>query len=467
MSGFFGISSKTDCVSDLYYGIDYHSHLGTRYGGMAVATSQGFNKAIHSLDNAYFRSKFEPDLSELTGNRGIGVISDLEPQPIIVNSHLGRFAVVSVGKVCNVDKLEAVALKNKRHFSETGGTKINPTELIAMLITECDSFEAGIANVQDKVQGSCSMLVLTEKGLFAARDKLGRTPIVLGRNEHAYVAASESSAFPPLNFEVEYYLGPGEIIFMTPEGYEQRQKPGDRLQICSFLWVYFGYPPSFYEGINVDESRYRCGRALARNDVVDADFVSGIPDSGIGHAIGYSNERGIPFKRPYVKYTPTWPRSFMPQNQDIRDLVAKMKLISNINLIQGKRIIFCEDSIVRGTQLEDKIKVLFDLGALEVHMRVACPPLMFPCQFHNFSTSRSTMELASRKAIFELEGSESPELDQYQQDHSEKNQRMVEQIRKRIGATSLKYQKIADLVDAIGMPLDRLCTHCWDNSSYF
>ena len=467
MSGFFGISSKKDCIVDLYYGIDYHSHLGTRYGGMAVATSLGFNKAIHSLENAYFRSKFEPDLSYLAGNRGIGIISDLEPQPIIVNSHLGRFAVVSVGKVCNIDQLESVALKNKRHFSETGGTKINPTELIAMLITECDSFESGIANVQDKVQGSCSMLVLTEKGLFAARDKLGRTPIVLGKNDHAYVAASETSSFPPLNFEIEHHLGPGEIVFLTPEGYEQRQKPGGKLQICSFLWVYFGYPPSVYEGINVEECRYRCGQALARNDDVDADFVSGIPDSGIGHAFGYSNERRIPYKRPYVKYTPTWPRSFMPQNQDTRDLVAKMKLISNSNLIEGKKIIFCEDSIVRGTQLQDKIKALFELGVREVHMRVACPPLMFSCQFHNFSTSRSILELASRKAIFELEGEESPGLAEYQLDHSDKNQQMIEQIRKRIGATTLKYQKISDLVQAIGLPFDQLCTHCWDNSSYF
>jgi amidophosphoribosyltransferase len=346
---------------ELYYGIDYHSHLGTRYGGLAVATDEGFNKSIHNLENSYFRTKFEPDLPQFQGKRGIGIISDLEPQPIIVNSHLGRFAVVSVGKVCNIDELEAEALACRRHFSETGGTKINPTELIAMLITEGDDFESGIANVQQRVKGSCSLLVLTEKGLYAARDKLGRTSVVIGKNDHALAAASETSAFPPLGLEMEYFLGPGEIQFINEQGYEQRQKPGEKMQICSFLWVYFGYPSSFYEWINVDECRYRCGEALAKNDHVEVDFVSGIPDSGIGHAIGYSNSRNIPYKRPYIKYTPTWPRSFMPQNQNMRNLVAKMKLISNISLIKGKRMIFCEDSIVRGTQLQDKIKALFEM----------------------------------------------------------------------------------------------------------
>jgi len=467
MSGFFGISARRNCIKELYYGTDYHSHLGTRYGGLAVATSRGFNKAIHSLDNSYFRTKFESDLSQLKGSRGIGIISDLEPQPIIVNSHLGRFAVVSVGRICNIDRLEADALAKRKHFSETGGTKINPTELIAMLITEGDSFESGIANVQEKVEGSTSMLVLTEKGLYAARDKLGRTPIVIGKNENCHAAASESSAFPPLNFEIAHYLGPGEICFITPEGYEQRRKPGNRLQICAFLWVYFGYPTSFYEGINVDEVRYRCGEALAAGDTVSADFVSGIPDSGVGHAIGYSNRSKIPYMRPYVKYTPTWPRSFMPQNQEIRDLVAKMKLISNKGLIDGKRMILCEDSIVRGTQLQDKIRDLVDLGAAEVHMRVACPPLVYPCRFHNFSTSRSTLELASRKAILELTGEDHGNLAAYARDDSEPYRAMVERIRARIGATTLRYQKMGDLVDAIGLPFDDLCTHCWDNSSYF
>jgi amidophosphoribosyltransferase len=372
-----------------------------------------------------------------------------------------------VGKVGNIDKLESEALKKKRHFSETGGTKINPTELIAMLITEGDSFESGITNVQEKVEGSCSMLVLTEKGLYAARDKLGRTPIVIGKNKNAYAAASESSAFPPLNYEIDYYLGPDEICFISPDGVEQRKKPGDRMQICSFLWVYFGYPTSYYEGINVDECRYKCGEALARNDRVEADFVSGIPDSGVGHAIGYSNQSQIPYKRPYVKYTPTWPRSFMPQNQEMRDIVAKMKLISNKNLIEGKRMIFCEDSIVRGTQLQDKIKDLVNLGAKEVHMRVACPPLVFPCKFHNFSTSRSSLELASRKAIFKMTGKEPTDLEEYIRDDSELYQKMVETIRKTIGATTLKYQKINDLVNAIGLPFEKLCTHCWDNSSYY
>ena len=467
MSGFFGITSKNDCLMDLYYGTDYHSHLGTRFGGLAVATSKGFKRSIHNLEHSYFRTKFEPDLPQLQGDWGIGIISDLEPQPIIVNSHLGRFAVVSVGKVCNIDQLEAEALSKKRHFSETGGTRINPTELIAMFITEEDSFESGIANVQKRVEGSCSMLVLTEKGLYAARDRLGRTPIAVGKKEGSYAVASETSSFSPLDYEIDYYLGPEEILFITPEGFEQRQKPGDKLQICSFLWVYFGYPSSNYEGINVEECRYRCGEALARNDNVEADFVSGIPDSGIGHAIGYCNERKISYKRPYVKYTPTWPRSFMPQNQKMRDLVAKMKLIPNKGLIQGKKIIFCEDSIVRGTQLEEKIKALFELGVKEVHMRVACPPLVFPCKFHNFSTSRTTLELASRKAIFELTGNETTDLDVYTQDDSEKRNAMVAQIQNRIGATTLKYQKISDLVNAIGLPIEKLCTNCWDNSSYF
>ncbi len=471
MGGFFGIISKVDCVKDLFYGTDYNSHLGTKRGGLAVLNSEGFTRAIHNIENSYFRTKFESELPEFYGNSGIGVISDTEAQPIIVNSHLGKFGIVTVSKICNIEELSDRSLSQRKHFSETSSGETNPSELIAMLINEEESFEKGIENVYERVKGSCSMLLLTKNGIYAARDKLGRTPIIIGKSTRggkgAYSASSETSAFQNVGFEVEKYLGPGEIVFITADGYEQRKKPYEKMQVCAFLWVYYGYPSSCYEDINVEECRYRCGAALARNDDIEVDFVSGIPDSGIGHAIGYSNHKQIPYKRPYVKYTPTWPRSFMPQNQEMRELVAKMKLIPNKTLIDGKKIVFCEDSIVRGTQLMDNIKILFDIGAKEIHMRAACPTLIFSCEFLNFSTSRSVMDLAGRKAIKEIEGSDDKFLDEYADHNSEKNKEMIEKIRQRLGVTTLKYQKLTDLVEAIGLPKEKLCTHCWDNSSYF
>jgi amidophosphoribosyltransferase len=467
MGGLFGTVSKNDCLMDLFYGTDYHSHLGTKRGGMAVRNSKGYERAIHNIENDYFRSKFEPDLSNLHGNKGIGIISDYDAQPLIVGSHLGTFGIITVGKINNKDELARKAFEKKMHFSEMSRGKINPTELVAMLISEKGSFEDGIQNVQESIKGSCSMLLLTEDGIYAARDRLGRTPVIIGKKEGAYAASSETCALPNLGFEVDKYLGPGEIVFMTEDGYEQRRKPGDKMQICAFLWVYYGYPASCYEDINVEAVRYRCGGALAKNDDIDIDSVAGIPDSGIGHGIGYANEKKIPYVRPFVKYTPTWPRSFMPQSQSIRDLVAKMKLIPVKTLIDGKKLLFCDDSIVRGTQLKDNVKILYDCGALEVHMRIACPTLIYPCEFLNFSTSRSTLDLAGRKAIVKLENRKDNSIDEYANAGTEKNREMIERIRRQLKLTSLKYQKIENLIGAIGLPKDKLCTHCWDGTGYF
>ena len=467
MGGFFGIASKERCVNDLFYGTDYHSHLGTKRGGLATLDYKGFTRSIHNIENNYLRSKFETDLPEFSGNKGIGVISDLDAQPLIIGSHLGRFGIVTVGKINNLAELADKALKRKMHFSETSSGDLNPTEIVATLICNAGSYEEGIESAQEEIEGSCSILLLTEDGIYAARDKLGRTPVTIGKKDGAFAASSETCAFPNVGFEIDKYLGPGEIVLMTADGYEQRKKPGEKMQICAFLWVYYGYPASSYEGINVEFVRYRCGSALGREDDVEIDHVAGIPDSGTGHAIGYANERNIPYTRPFTKYTPTWPRSFMPQDQSVRDLVAKMKLIPIRELIEGKKILFCEDSIVRGTQLQDNIQVLFDYGASEVHMRPACPTLIYPCDFLNFSTSQSTLDLAGRKAIKELEDADDKFLDEYAISSSEKNQAMVDRIRQRLRLTSLKYQKLENLVEAIGLPKDKLCTHCWDGSSYF
>jgi amidophosphoribosyltransferase len=468
MSGFFGSISRQSCVSDVFYGTDYHSHLGTRRAGLAFfSPADGFQRAIHSLEDGYFRNKFEANLSEFIGNLGIGVISDNEAQPILVTSHMGRFAVATVSKIVNIAELEERCLKLRHTFTETSHGTINPTELVAMLIAEGDDFASGIQNVYDLVKGSCSILILTEDSIIAARDKLGRTPIILGKKKDAHAVAFETCAFPNLDYEVEKYLGPGEILRITADGYEQLRKPNDKCQVCSFLWVYYGYPPSFYEGKNVDECRYKCGAALAKRDIVEADFVAGIPDSGIGHAIGYSNEKGIPLKRPYAKYTPTWPRSFMPQSQHMRDLVAKMKLIPNESVIKDKRGVFLDDSIVRGTQLKDNVRDLHEAGIKEVHMRIACPPLTYPCEFLNFSRSRSNMDLASYIAVKELTGKEDCDMSEYSDHRNAKHKAMVEQVRKRLDFTTLMYQKLDDLVKAIGLPKEKLCTHCWDGSSYF
>ncbi|MBN2635423.1 MAG: amidophosphoribosyltransferase [Prolixibacteraceae bacterium] len=468
MSGFFGNIAKTDVVFPVFYGTDYHSHLGTKRGGLAFYNKKdGFQRAIHSLEDGYFRTKFENDIKHFNGNSGIGIISDTEAQPLVTNSHLGKFAIATVSKIANADELEKEFLDNNRTFSETSQGSVNPTELIAMLIAEGHDFVSGIENVFNKIKGSCSMLILTENEIIAARDKLGRTPIVIGKNGNGIAVASESCSFANLDYQIDLFLGPGEIARITADGVVQLRKPNEKMQICAFLWVYYGYPPSYYEGINVDEVRYRCGAALAKNDDVEADFVAGIPDSGVGHAMGYSNERQIPLTRPYAKYTPTWPRSFMPQTQDKRDLVAKMKLIPNPALIKNKRGVFLDDSIVRGTQLKDNTRDLHSEGIKEVHMRIACPPLTYPCEYLNFSRSRKTIELATRTAISQLKGTEEVDLEKYSNPESEEYKAMVERIRKNLGLTSLKFQNLNDLVDAIGLPKEKLCTHCWDKSSHF
>jgi len=467
MGGLFGCISKEDCINDLFYGTDYHSHLGTKRGGLAVKNATEIKRSIHNIERDYFRSKLEPDLPKLHGKMGIGIISDHDDQPLIISSHLGTFAIVTVCKINNIAELTQKALGKKLHFSEMGSGETNPTELVAMLICGEESFEAGIHHAQQAIKGSCSVLILTENEIYAARDKLGRTPVIIGKKAGGYAASSEACAFPNLGYEIEKYLGPGEIVRISAEGFEQRKEPQDKMQVCAFLWVYYGYPASSYEGINVEKVRYRCGQALAGNDDAQIDFVAGIPDSGIGHAIGYANAKNSAYMRPFVKYTPTWPRSFMPQNQDMRNLVARMKLIPLQDLIKGQRILFCEDSIVRGTQLKDNVQILFDFGAAEVHMRAACPTLIYPCDFLNFSTSRSTLDLAGRSAIEELEGTDCESLKDYATAGSDKNNAMVEQIRKRLKLTTLKYQRLEDLVEAIGLPKEKVCTHCWDGSSYF
>ena len=463
MGGFFGVAGKSDIVGDLFYGTDYHSHLGTKRGGLAVGNGEAIVRYIHNIENAQFRSKFGDDVGKLHGTRGIGVISDYEDQPLLIRSHLGNFAIATVGVIKNIDELVARAFKAKcLHFSEMRGGEINPTELVAALIDQKDTFEDGIRHVGEMIQGSCSILLLTDQCVLAARDKFGRTPVVLGRKPGAYAASLETCAFPNLDFEIDRYLGPGEIVRITADGFEPLVPPGDRLQICSFLWVYYGYPASSYEGINVETVRNRCGALLARHDDVRVDLVAGIPDSGIGHGLGYAAEAGVPFRRPFVKYTPTWARSFMPQSQGVREQVAKMKLIPIREIIQGKRLLFCEDSIVRGTQLKDTIQRLYESGAVEVHMRPACPPLAYGCKYLNFSRSRSEMDLAARRAIAALEGPEPGDLRDYVRSGSEKYEAMVEWISRTLSLTSLRYQSLEDLIAAIGLPKDKLCTFCWD-----
>jgi amidophosphoribosyltransferase len=463
MGGFFGIATKENCIGDLYYGTDYHSHLGTKRGGLAVCGPEGFVRVIHSIENDQFRSKFDEDISSMMGRTGIGVISDTDDQPLLIRSHLGNYAIVTVGTIKNKEDLARHAFETRRlHFSEMSGGEISPTELIATLINQEGTYEAGIANALDAIQGSCSLLLLTEQGIYAARDKWGRTPVVIGRKDGSTAVTMETCAFPNLGFQTEKYLGPGEVVFITAEGYEQKMPPRDRLQICAFLWVYYGYPASSYEGINVEWVRNRCGAFLARRNPIAIDFVAGIPDSGIGHGLGYAAESSVPFKRPFVKYSPTWARSFMPQSQVLRDLVARMKLIPIRELIEGKKFLFCEDSIVRGTQLKDTIQRLYDVGALEVHMRPACPPLVYACKFLNFSVSRSEFDLAARRAIRELEGDHPGDLSPYADQGTERYNAMEEKIRRRLNLTTLKYQRLDDLVEAIGLPKERLCTYCWD-----
>ncbi len=465
MGGLYGIASKKDCVADLFYGTDYHSHLGTRRGGLVVRNGRGFTRFIKDITNAQFRTKFEDDLPELKGSLGLGVISDFEDQPLIIGSHLGTYALVTVGRIENLDSLAAEVFSDRAtHFSEMSGDAINPTELVATLINREASFEDGIEYAQRVIEGSCSLLLLTDHCIYAARDRLGRTPLVIGGKPGAYAVTLETCALPNLDYEIEEYLGPGQVVRITPDGFETLKPPGETMQICAFLWVYYGYPASNYEDINVEVVRNRCGAALAKADDCQVDTVAGIPDSGTGHAIGYANEAGVPYQRPFVKYTPTWPRSFMPQEQRIRDLVARMKLIPIRELIRGKRLLFCEDSIVRGTQLKDTIQRIYDYGALEIHMRPACPPLVYGCKFLNFSRSKSELDLAARKAIKELDGESEEQLAEYADSTSERYRAMVDRIKQRLGLTSLKYQELGDLVAAIGLPKERLCTYCWDGA---
>ena len=470
MGGFFGTVALRECTADLFYGTDYNSHLGTRRGGMAGYNKEEktFTRSIHNLESSYFRTKFEPTLDRFRGcTSGIGVISDTDAQPLIINSHLGRFAIVTVAKIQNLDELAAQLLQQNMHFAELSSGKTNPTELIALLIIQGKNFVEGIENVFAHIKGSCSMLLLTEDGIIAARDKWGRTPIVVGKKEGAWAATSESTAFANLDYEIAHFIGPGEIVRLRPDGMEQMRAPEERMQICSFLWVYYGFPTSTYEGRNVEEARYASGQLMGQEDSTPVDCVCGIPDSGIGMALGYAAGMKRPYQRAISKYTPTWPRSFTPANQEMRSLVAKMKLIANRAVLNGKRVLFCDDSIVRGTQLRDNVKVLFDDGAKEVHMRIACPPLIYGCPFIGFTSSKSDMELITRRIIKDFEGDENANLDKYATTDSPEYQRLVEEIRRRLGLTTLRFNKLEQLVQAIGLPKCRLCTHCFDGSSCF
>lgn len=470
MGGFFGTVSKASCVTDLFYGTDYNSHLGTKRGGLATydAEEDMFARSIHNLESTYFRTKFEDELDKFKGNAGIGIISDTDPQPIIINSHLGRFAITTVAKIVNLEEIEAELLSQNMHFAELSSGNTNQTELISLLIIQGRNFVEGIENVFHRVKGSCSMLLLLEDGsIIAARDKWGRTPIVIGRKDGAYAATSESSSFPNLDYEIDRYLGPGEIVRLTADGVEQLRKPEEKMQICSFLWVYYGFPTSCYEGRNVEDVRFTSGLKMGQRDNSEVDCACGIPDSGVGMALGYAEGKGVPYHRAISKYTPTWPRSFTPSKQEMRSLVAKMKLIPNRAMLEGKRVLFCDDSIVRGTQLRDNVKVLYEYGAKEVHIRIACPPLIYACPFVGFTASKSPLELITRRIIEELEGDADKNLDKYATTGSPEYEKMVSIIAERFGLTTLKFNTLETLVEAIGLPKCKVCTHCFDGSSCF
>ena len=463
MGGIFGVASKQNCVMDLFFGVDYHSHLGTRRGGMTVYGGAGFNKAIHNIENSPFRTKFERDVEEMEGNLGIGCISDSEPQPLVIQSHLGSFAITTVGRLDNEQELIKLAYqKGPTQFQEMSGDRINATELVASLINQKDSLVEGIRFVQEIVKGSLTLLIMTKEGIYAARDRMGRTPLVIGKKKDAFCASFESSAYINLGYVDYKELGPGEIVYMTPESVETVSPPGKEMKICSFLWVYYGYPTSTYEGVNVEEMRYHCGKMLAKRDNVDVDYVAGVPDSGIAHAIGYANESGIPFARPFIKYTPTWPRSFMPAKQSQRNLIARMKLIPIDALIRGKKMLLIDDSIVRGTQLRETTEFLYQSGAKEVHIRPACPPLLFGCKYLNFSRSKSELDLITRRIIREREGDKEAEvLQDYANPDSQNYKEMVDEIRKQLNFTSLRFHRLDDMEASIGISPCKLCTYCW------
>ncbi|MBR5510181.1 MAG: amidophosphoribosyltransferase [Lachnospiraceae bacterium] len=466
MGGFFGVASKTDCVFDLYFGTDYHSHLGTRRGGLAVYGEKGFERAIHNIENSPFRTKFEKDMKDMEGYLGIGCISDYEPQPLLIRSHHGTYAISTVGKINNTDKLENMLFNNGHaHFQEMSTGEINATELVASLINQKENLIEGIQYAQSLIEGSMCILLLTPKGLYAARDPKGRLPVVIGQKEDAYCVTFESFSYANLGYEDYKELGPGEIVVITPNEVRTLVQPGTDMKICTFLWVYYGYPASSYEGMSVELMRYNCGMKMAERDDVEADIVAGVPDSGIAHAVGYSVKSGIPFARPFIKYTPTWSRSFMPTIQTKRNMIAKMKMLSIPQLIKDKRLLLIDDSIVRGTQLRETVDYLYQRGAKEVHIRPACPPLLYSCDYLNFSRSTSSMDLITRRKIAELEGREEITeelLQEYADPDSPKYEAMVEEIRKELNFTSLKFSRLDDMLDSTGLERCKLCTYCWN-----
>lgn len=466
MSGLFGIVSQKPCATELFYGTDYHSHLGTRRAGLSTIDDGKVHLNIHNIENTQFKTKFNADIHEMLGNKGIGVISDSDAQPIVCNSHLGRFAVCTVSRINNMAELEQLCLQQHQQFTELSMGATNPTELVALLITQGHSFADGIRNVYDHVRGSVSFLILTNDGIIAARDRYGRTPLVIGRRDRDYVVASESHSYISLGYTTEYYIQPGEAVLISNDGIRQLIAPGDKMQICSFLWIYYGYPCTEYEDINAEEVRYRLGEIMGRNDDIQADYVSAIPDSGIGMALGYAAGKGIPYKRGILKYTPTWARSFMPTNQEARSLVAKMKLLPSGKVLEGKEVVFCDDSIVRGTQLRDQVKMLYSHGVKRIHVRISCPPLVHGCNYLNFSASKTDNELITRRIIAQLEGGEVRNVEAYHDDTTPQYARMVEAIRKEVGVDTLKFNTLQTVCDAIGLDKSRICTHCFDGSSF-
>ncbi len=466
MGGFFGVAAKNDCIFDLFFGTDYHSHLGTRRGGLAVYGEDGFDRAIHNIENSPFRTKFDKDVQKMKGYYGIGCISDYEPQPLIVRSHHGTYAITTVSKINNTKEIVDTIFSNgNSHFLEMSGGDINPTELVAAIINQKENIIEGIHYAQELIDGSLTMMLMTPKGIYAARDKYGRTPIVIGKKEDAYCISFESFAYQNLGYQDFKELGPGEIDVVTEKGVHVLMAPGKKLKICTFLWVYYGYPSSSYEGVSVEQMRYNCGASLAKRDNVKPDIVAGVPDSGTAHAIGYSNASGIPFSRPFIKYTPTWPRSFMPTIQSKRNLIAKMKLIAVHDLIKDKSLLLIDDSIVRGTQLRETTEFLYKSGAKEVHIRPACPPLVYGCKYLNFSRSTSEMDLITRRVIARLEGTEDVSddiLQEYTDPESPKYEQMVEEIRKELNFTTLRYNRLDDMLASVGIPQENLCTYCWN-----
>ena len=465
MGGFFGAALKKDCVFDLFFGKDYHSHLGTRRAGMAVYSEEkGFDRAIHNIENAPFRTKFDKDVNKMEGNLGIGCISDYEPQPLLVRSHHGTFAISTVGKINNMQQIvDEIFHMGHTHFLEMSGGDINATELVAAIINQKENLIDGITYAQELIKGSMTIVLLTHKGIYVARDKMGRTPVAIGKKEEGYCISFESFACLNLGYVPERELGPGEVAIVTPEEVRTLVRPGKDMKICTFLWVYYGYPSSSYEGISVEKMRYNCGALLARRDNVSPDNVAGVPDSGTAHAVGYSNESGIPFSRPLIKYTPTWPRSFMPTIQSKRNLIARMKLIPIHDLIQGKSLLLIDDSIVRGTQLRETAEFLYQSGAKEVHSRPACPPLLYGCKYLNFSRSTSDMDLITRRIIREMEGEgKYVNLSAYSNPETPEYQEMVRRIEKQLNFTSLRYHRLDDMMESVGIEKEKLCTYCWD-----